>query len=147
MFKFSFYLLSIAFLQYCVQRYKIFLISPCFFLANTDTLLDFALFFLVFASFSRIWVGCAFALPSLILRSTFALPPYQSRCKVGGGPILNGSCIEFGTESHGSYKEVIRQYLIWIVFLLTFLQNFTKHSCIIRKKLLLLSSILESTDN
>ena len=25
-----------------------------------------------------------FYAPSLILRSTFALPPYQSRCKVGG---------------------------------------------------------------
>ena len=46
------------------------------------------------------------ALPSLFLRTKVGAKSVQSRCKVGGEPILNGRCIEFGTEVDGSYIRV-----------------------------------------
>ena len=44
---------------------------------------------------------------SLFLRSPFALPPYQSRCKVGAKSVREGSYIEFGTEEERRKDEGI----------------------------------------
>ena len=40
--------------------------------------------------------------PPLRFRSTFALPPYQSRCKVGANSVEKGRIGEFGREEEGS---------------------------------------------
>ena len=56
-------------------------------------------------------------MPSLFLRSSFALPPLflrsssvpksvQSRCKVGEEPIYNKSLTEFGLEEQGVHNEL-----------------------------------------
>ena len=45
--------------------------------------------------------------PPLWFRSTFALPPYQSRCKVDAKSVEKGRIIEFGSEEEGSYYGLI----------------------------------------
>ena len=45
-------------------------------------------------------------MPPFYLRSSFVVPPYQSRCKVGEEPIYNKSFIEFGTEEQGTHNAL-----------------------------------------
>ena len=50
-------------------------------------------------------------MPPFYLRSSFVVPPYQSRCKVGEEPIFNKSFIEFGTEEQGTHNELSTSHL------------------------------------
>ena len=44
--------------------------------------------------------------PPFLLRSSFALPPYQSRCKLGAKSVRERSYIEFGTEEERRRRNV-----------------------------------------
>ena len=54
----------------------------------------------------RVFGGNPSDLCSFYLRSSFALPPYQSRCKVGAKSVREGRNNEFGTEGERKKSEL-----------------------------------------